>query len=61
MNSNLQQRLTAYLLEQGASDVGFSMPPDAEASFPGLPYAMSIVVHLSDFIIDEIDAAPTHT
>ncbi len=61
MNPNLQQRLVAYLKEQGASDVGFSMPPDAEAEFPGLPYAVSIVVRLSDFIIDEIDGAPTHT
>ena len=61
MNPNLQQRLVAYLKEQGASDVGFSMPPDAEAEFPGLPYAVSIVVRLSDFIIDGIDGAPTHT
>lgn len=61
MNPNLQQRLVAYLKEQGASDVGFSMPPDAEAEFPGLPYAVSIVVRLSDFIIDEIDGVPTHT
>ena len=60
MNPNLQQRLVAYLKEQGASDVGFSMPPDAEAEFPGLPYAVSIVVRLSDFIIDEIDGVPLH-
>ena len=61
MNLSLQTDLHKYLLEQGASDVGFSMPPDAETAFPGLPYAVSIVVRLSDFIIDEIDGAPTHT
>lgn len=61
MNPSLQKKLYHYLLEQGASDVGFSMPPDAETAFPGLPYAVSIVVHLSDFIVDEIDGAPTHT
>ena len=39
MNDTIQERLQAYLLEQGASDVGFSMPPDAGEEFPGLPYA----------------------
>ena len=61
MNLSLQTDLHKYLLQQGASDVGFSIPPDAETAFPGLPYAVSIVVRLSDFIIDEIDGAPTHT
>ena len=50
--------LKKYLLENGASDVGFSK---AEDGLGKLNSAITIVVRLSDAIIDEIDKAPTHT
>ena len=46
-------------MEQGASDVGFCCPPDGD--FGDCINAVSVVVHLSDAIVDEIGAEPTHT
>lgn len=57
--TQIQQDLKAYLLEQGASDVGFCCPPDGD--FGDCKNAVSVVVHLSDAIVDEIGAEPTHT
>ena len=57
--TEIQQQLKDYLLEQGASDVGFSTPPDGD--FGDCKNAVSVVVHLSDAIVDEIGAEPTHT
>lgn len=57
--TDIQQALKAYLLEQGASDVGFCCPPDGD--FGDCVNAVSVVVHLSDAIVDEIGAEPTHT
>ncbi len=59
--SDLAAALRELLLWHGADDVGFSAPEDAAAQFSGLPYAISLVVRLSDAVIDEIDTAPTHT
>ena len=57
--TQIQQDLKTYLLEQGASDVGFCCPPDGD--FGDCKNAVSVVVHLSDAIVDEIGAEPTHT
>lgn len=51
-------QLKEYLLENGASDVGFSRIEDG---FGKLSNAITVVVRLSDAIIDEIETAPTHT
>ncbi|MGN1418135.1 MAG: 4Fe-4S double cluster binding domain-containing protein [Acutalibacteraceae bacterium] len=56
---NIQQQLKAYLLEQGATDVGFCKIDDGD--FGNCNYAVSIAVRLSDAIVDEIGAEPTHT
>lgn len=56
---NIQQQLKAYLLEQGATDVGFCKIDDGD--FGACNYAVSIAVRLSDAIVDEIGAEPTHT
>ncbi len=55
----IQDELKEYLLSQGASDVGFCLIPDGD--FGECRYAVSIAVRLSDAIVDEIGAEPTHT
>ena len=55
----LEQELKELLLNEGVSDVGFSLIPDSDTG--ELRYAVSIVVRLSDSIIDEITDAPTPT
>lgn len=55
----LEHELKEFLLSKGVSDVGFSEIEDADTG--ELKYAVSIVVRLSDAIIDEIDGAPTPT
>ncbi len=52
----IQDELKAFLIEKGVSDVGFFSADDEV-----LPYGVSIVVRLSDSIIDEIEDEPTHT
>ena len=54
----MQNRLKEKLLSLGVSDVGFCQVEDGVG---GLKNAISIVVKLSDAIIDEIENAPTHT
>lgn len=57
---NMIDELTARLLHEGASEVGYSQitpPPE----YAALPYAVSIVLHLSDAVIDTVKTAPTHT
>ena len=56
---NIQQELKEYLLSQGASDVGFCKIDDGD--FGECRYGISIVVRLSESIVDEIGAEPTHT
>ncbi|HEX3037464.1 MAG TPA: 4Fe-4S double cluster binding domain-containing protein [Oscillospiraceae bacterium] len=55
----LQENLRDYLLAQGVSDVGFARLDDGD--FGACRWAVSIVVKLSDAILDEITDAPTHT
>lgn len=47
------------LYDNGVSDVGFSRLPDGP--FGEGSYALSIVVRLSDAVVEEIDSEPTHT
>lgn len=54
----LQDELKEYLILQGASDVGFAKVDDSDTPFG---YAVSIVVRLSQAIVDEITNEPTHT
>lgn len=54
----IQEELKGYLLNEGASDVGFAEIKDANAPFP---YCVSICVRLSHAIIEEITDKPTHT
>ena len=54
-----QDELKEYLLSQGASDVGFCKIDDGD--FGECSYAISIVVRLSESIVDEISDEPTHT
>lgn len=55
----IQDELKDYLLSEGATDVGFCRINDGD--FGECCYGISIVVHLSDAIVDEIGAEPTHT
>lgn len=57
--SELREKLREYLLSLGVSDVGFSRP-DAEG-MEKTPYAVTLVVRLSNAIVDEIDGEPTLT
>jgi len=57
--SVLQNELKELLLSKGVSDVGFSFLGNADSG--ELQNAISIVVKLSDAIINEIDAEPTPT
>ena len=56
---SFQDELKEYLINEGATDVGFCKIPDSDV--PGCGYAVSICVRLSDTIIDEINGEPTHT
>lgn len=56
---SVQTDLREYLLGEGASDVGFCRVDDGD--FGDCTYAVSVAVALSDAIIDEIGAEPTHT
>ena len=54
----IDQTLKTTLENQGVCDVGFCKLPDG---FDGLDYAVSIVLPLSEAIIDEITDKPTYT
>lgn len=54
-----QDELREYLISQGACDVGFFC--DDSADFGDCRYGVSVVVRLSDAIVDEIGVEPTHT
>ena len=56
---NIQQELKEYLISQGASDVGFCKIDDGD--FGECKYGISVVVRLSENIVDEIGTEPTHT
>lgn len=55
----LEKELRKFLLSKGVSDVGYSYIEDSDTG--DLKYAVSIVVRLSDAIIDEIENEPTAT
>ncbi|MDP4153748.1 MAG: 4Fe-4S double cluster binding domain-containing protein, partial [Bacillota bacterium] len=55
---SLTDELKSFLLSEGASDVGISNLPDAVG---GMSTAVSIVVRLSDAVVNEITDKPTHT
>lgn len=55
---NLAGKIEDLLKNNGIFDVGFSKVSDGPE---GLPYAVSIVVALSNAVIEEIGEAPTHT
>jgi epoxyqueuosine reductase QueG len=55
----LEQEIRSFLLSKGVSDVGFARIDNSDTG--ELKNAISIVVRLSDAIIDEIDGAPTPT
>lgn len=56
---SIQDELKEYLISQGASDVGFCKITDGD--FGECNYGVSIVVRLSENIVDEIGTEPTHT
>ena len=51
----IQDELKEFLLNEGAADVGFCKIDDGD--FGECRHGISIVVHLSDAIVDEIGAA----
>lgn len=53
---SIQSELKEFLVEKGASDVGFFSADDG-----AMQYGVSIVVRLSQAIVAEISDAPTHT
>ncbi len=55
----LEKEIKELLLSKGVADVGFSLIDNADTG--DLKYAVSLVVPLSDAIIDEIDGGPTAT
>ncbi len=55
----LQQKIKQMLTDNGVSDVGFAKLPDGP--WGEGTYAVSVVVRLSDAVVDEIDGEPTHT
>ncbi len=59
MIMDMQQKIKNMLIEAGACDVGFARLPDGP--FGENSYAVSIVVRLSEAVIDEIQGEPTHT
>lgn len=54
----MKDKLKEFLINQGVSDVGFSICEDAPCEFKS---AVTLVLKLSDAVVDEIDSAPTHT
>lgn len=55
----VQEELKKFLFENGVADVGFTCVSDGP--FGERSYALSIVVKLSDAVIDEITDEPTHS
>lgn len=54
----LEKEIKNFLIQKGVSDVGFCRIGDNDT---GLYYAVSIVIRLSDAIVDEIEDSPTPT
>lgn len=58
MSKALTGKIEELLRGCGVYDVGFTKVPDAPE---GLPYAVAVVVALSDSVVEEIQDTPTHT
>lgn len=60
LETRITQRLTEYLTDLGAAQIGFSAvtPPEY---YPELTYAVTIIMHLSDAVMDSVKTAPNHT
>lgn len=59
MPKPMQEKLTTLCRALGISDLGFFLGgPDAPG---GLGWGISLVVRLSDAVVEEIDGAPTHS
>jgi len=58
--TQIQTEIKELLVSLGVSDVGFCHT-QADDGIGGLENAVSIVVHLSDAILDEVVDKPTHT
>lgn len=56
---NIQEELKDFLFSNGVADVGFACVDDGP--FGEKSYALSMVVRLSDAVVDEIENEPTHT
>lgn len=56
---NIQEQLVKLFKDNGVADVGFAYVNDGP--FGEKSYAVSIVVKLSDAVVDEIADEPTHT
>lgn len=56
---NIQEKLIKLFKDNGVADVGFTAVSDGP--FGEKSYAVSIVVKLSDAVVDEITDCPTHT
>lgn len=54
----IDEQIKQLLITNGVGDVGFARVPDGPE---GLPYAVSIVIPLSDAVIEEIGDAPTYS
>lgn len=52
------EKLREMLKINGVYDVGFAKTEDGPE---GMPFSMSIIIPLSDAVVDEIGPAPTHT
>lgn len=59
----MQNRITEFLVENGAGQVGFCRLGDDEfgRNTFGLKFAVSYTIPLSDAVVDEISDKPTHT
>ncbi len=55
----MNEYIKSFLEERFVSDIGFTKCGDTP--FHGLENAVSLVFHLSDAVVDQIDNAPTHT
>lgn len=55
----IEEKIIRLCQEELISETGFSFQEDTP--FRGLKYAISLVVRLSDSVVDEIDDAPTKT
>lgn len=55
----MNDKITKFLQDRQISEVGFSVAEDSP--FDGLGYAITLVIRLSDSVIDQISNAPTHT